>query len=548
MTTINEQPTAPPTGDSVVRLEGVTRHAGDTTLLHPTTLSVRRGEIVGIAGGSGAGKTTLLETMAGVHTPSTGRVDRRVGSAFVPQDDIIHLEMGLRRTLLHVAALRVAGLDASARADAVDRVLARVDLTDQADVRVGDLSGGQRKRASLASEMLTDPELFFLDEATSGLDPANASELMRSLRTLTDAGSTVVLSTHSPADLARCDRIVFVGRGGHVRFVGTPNEAKAHFRVDALADVYEQLNDPAQWTAPPTAERPYVARATDATGPEVIAVEAAEPTSPSGGRQLIGLIRRNVDLIRSNRLTLAILIGSPVFITSMMAALFPSGAFDSDAGSAAMAIQILFWMAFNSFFFGLTYGLLQVVNEFEIVRREARAGLCIDAYVGSKFAVLVPMLAVVNAAQLLAMEAAGRIPDLSAGEWFGVFTPLHLLSMAAVAIGLHASSAVQTSSQATLALPMLCFPQVLFAGAVVPVSEMGWLAEAMSFPLAVRWGFEPVGRVLDLGPAASQEAGTAGFAETFTGSPATGAIVLGIMAGVGLAATSRTLMRRTAAG
>ncbi|MEM7140681.1 MAG: ATP-binding cassette domain-containing protein [Actinomycetota bacterium] len=522
-----------------VRADRICRRAGDLTTLHPVSMTIRSGEIVGIAGGSGAGKTTLLETIAGVRSPSSGAVHRSVAAAFVPQDDIIHRELPLRRTLLHAASLRLEG-DADERARAVDQVLATLDLDDKADVVVDDLSGGQRKRASLGAEMLTDPKLFFMDEPTSGLDPANAAELLGSLRALAAAGSTIVLTTHAPADLIRCDRIVFVARGGHVAFVGTPTEAKAFFGVDELADVYGQLND---WAPATQVEK----RAAPVGSSEHPPAGAEERPRPSAVRQWRGLVRRNVDLITGNRLTLGILAGSPVFIIGMMTLLFPSGAFDTGAPSAALAIQTLFWLSFNSFFFGLTYGLLQVVGEFEIVRRERRVGLRIGAYVASKLTVLVPLLAVVNAAQILSMELAGRLPDLTMAERAGMFFSLQLLSTAAVAIGLHASSTVQNPAQATLALPMLCFPQVLFAGAVVPVSEMGWLGEAMSLPLAVRWGFEPVGRILDLGPAAAREAGTAGFVEAFTGSAAVGWLVLAALATASFAATVRTLRRRTAA-
>ncbi|MEM9516478.1 MAG: ATP-binding cassette domain-containing protein [Actinomycetota bacterium] len=521
-----------------VCVDDISYSVDGTTLLHPTSLSIDAGEIVGIAGGSGAGKTTLVEIIAGVRNPSSGRVKRRDVAAFVPQDDIIHRELPLRRTLLHTAALRMAGADAEERIAAVDHALLRLDLDAHRDVAVGDLSGGQRKRASLAAEMLTDPSLCVLDEPTSGLDPANAAELMRALRRLADSGSTVVVATHSPADLTSCDRVVFIARGGHVAFVGRPVDAPAFFGVDTVTEVYERLNE-----SPPAVEQMPTVETAETTGPTV---DAPAATGTSGWRQWLGLVRRNVDLIKGNRLTLGILVGSPVFIIGTMTFLFPAGAFDSDAATVELAIQTLFWMAFNSFFFGLTYGLLQVVGEFEIVRRERRAGLRIGAYVASKLAVLLPMLAVVNVAQMSMLEAAGRLPDMDIGQCVGVFVSLQLLSTAAVVLGLHASSAVHNASQATLALPMLCFPQVLFAGAVVPVSQMGWFAEAMSVPLAVRWAFEPLGNTLDLGPRAAQEASTAGFAEAFDGRPGVGWTILVVLIVGGTVGTIRTLQRRTA--
>jgi ABC-type multidrug transport system ATPase subunit len=118
-----------------------------------------------------------------------------------------------------------------------------VDLTDQTDVRVGSLSGGQRKRASIAAELLTDPHVFFLDEPTSGLDPVTSAELVTRLRRLADESATVVFTTHSVEDLAQCDRIVFMARGGRVGFVGTVDEALERFEVGSVAGLYRRLAD-----------------------------------------------------------------------------------------------------------------------------------------------------------------------------------------------------------------------------------------------------------------------------------------------------------------
>ena len=116
-------------------------------------------------------------------------------------------------------------------------------LTDHADVRVGSLSGGQRKRASIAVELLTDPHVFFLDEPTSGLDPVTSAELVARLRQLADRSATVVFTTHSVEDLAQCDRIVFMARGGRVGFVGTVDEALEQFGVGSVPELYRRLAD-----------------------------------------------------------------------------------------------------------------------------------------------------------------------------------------------------------------------------------------------------------------------------------------------------------------
>jgi ABC transport system ATP-binding/permease protein len=218
---------------------GVSQHAGQRQILHDVSLSVEPGELVAVVGGSGAGKTTLLEILAGVRAPSAGRVmhggvpvdagsARGSGVGYVPQDDIIHVEMPFVRTLRYAARLR---LPAGTSADRVDRVVDEtmrdLDLADRRDVVVRMLSGGQRKRASMAVELLTEPRTFFLDEPTSGLDPSTSAEVLRLLRRLTRRGVTVVLTTHEPAAIDRCDRVVFLARDGHLAFAGTPSQARA---------------------------------------------------------------------------------------------------------------------------------------------------------------------------------------------------------------------------------------------------------------------------------------------------------------------------------
>ena len=206
---------------------------GGKQVLQGVSFTVKACELVAVVGGSGAGKTTLLEALAGVRPAERGEVRfdgvdlyenfdsfRRL-LGYVPQDDIIHADLPLERTLRYAAALRLPEPRSSAEVDAaVERALAALDLSHRADVQVGALSGGQRKRASIAVELLTSPPVFFLDEPTSGLDPASSSELLRLLRGLADAGSTVVFTTHSVQDLARCDRVVFLAREGHLAFVG----------------------------------------------------------------------------------------------------------------------------------------------------------------------------------------------------------------------------------------------------------------------------------------------------------------------------------------
>src|SRR3954453_8990954 len=234
-----------------VDVDGVSRRVlsgrREATLLDAVTFAIAPGELVAIVGPSGAGKTSLLEVMAGIAAPTRGTVrfdgaDLHTNRAafrgvlgYVPQDDIIHADLPLGPTIRYAAQLRLPSSTGAAATDAaVKNALASVGLVERAHARVASLSGGERKRASIAVELLTDPHIFFLDEPTSGLDPITGAGVVKQLRDLADASATVVFTTHSIGDLERCDRVVFMARGGRVAFVGTVAAALQHFAVDSL--------------------------------------------------------------------------------------------------------------------------------------------------------------------------------------------------------------------------------------------------------------------------------------------------------------------------
>ena len=192
-------------------------------------------------------------------------------------------------------------------------VLHSLELEHRADVKVGSLSGGQRKRASIAAELLTRPRAIFLDEPTSGFDPATAAALMRTLRNLADEGTTVVLTTHNTDDLVVADRVAFLAPGGCVAFVGTMDDALVRFGARRNADIYARL-------------------AVDACTPSDRPRVEGSPSAPPQPRinpvhEWAVLSRRNLDVLSRNPLTLTILVGSPALVISMFVVLFKPNAF-----------------------------------------------------------------------------------------------------------------------------------------------------------------------------------------------------------------------------
>jgi ABC-type multidrug transport system ATPase subunit len=521
------------------------------------SLKIAPGELVAVVGPSGAGKSTLLEAIAGVSSISAGSVrfdgvDLHANSGefrgvigYVPQDDTIHPELPLRHSLRYAARLRLPSSTTVDEIDGVvDAAITTVGLSEQARVRVGALSGGQRKRASIAAEVLTDPRVFFLDEPTSGLDPSTSAELVAHLRTLADRSATVVFTTHSVEDLALCDRIVFMARGGRVGFVGDVAGALDHFGVDSVSALFRRLSDPDL-----SARAREVAPQSLGSGGRVGHFER-RPVA-SAFTQWRVLTRRTAETFVRNPLTLAILIASPILVVGMFVILFRPGAFDFDDPSPSSMVMIGFWIVFAAFFFGITYGLLQICTERTIVNRECLAGLRLGAYVASKVTVLVPFLLLVIVSMLGVLRLLDRLPSRPLATYASMTGSLLLCAVAALGLGLLASASVKTVAQATLALPMLCFPAVLFSGAILPVHLMPGAGALVSTVIPTRWAFEAIGHDLGarriladggspLGPPLLESYGDAG-----TGSTITYCLVLTAFVVVFLAATSTVLARTT---
>lgn len=495
-----EQTTSPPRAGVGIAAQGLGQSVrSGRQILTDISLSIAPGELVAIIGASGAGKTTLLEILAGVQRPAAGTVTYDGTAAagtigVVPQDDIIHRELPLARTLRYAARLRLPSTTAPAEiSDRVAEVLAELRLTDRAATPVGLLSGGERKRASIAVELLTRPGVFFLDEPTSGLDPAIAVELLRVLRALADTGATVVLTTHQITDVDHCDRVVVLTRQGRLAFTGTPAAAREFFGLRSLVEVHLRLDEatqPAEWpdrfAEQRAAEQPP--RTTDDAD-----IAATPPRRVGRLRQWAVLTARNTEIVARNRLTLAILLGSPLMVLGMFALLFRPGAFEPTRPSPTVTVMILFWIAFGGFFFGLTYGLLQICTELPILRRERLAGVRLVPYLLAKVAVLLPLLALVDLALLGVLRGMDRLPPVGGDDFAALYATLLLSSAAALALGLLCSAAVSDAAQATLMLPMLCFPQVLFVGAILPVPAMAVGGQWLSYAMSNRWAFEGLG-------------------------------------------------------
>lgn len=543
-------------------------------ILDGVTLSILPGEFVAVVGGSGAGKTTLMDAISGVRPATSGSVRyngrdyyRNLGLyrnslGYVPQDDIIHAELPLRRTLQYAARLRLPGdMSRADREAAVDDALRVLNLTAQSNLRVSSLSGGQRKRASIGVELLTRPRVFFLDEPTSGLDPATDRQMMEQLRRLADDGSTVVLTTHATKNIAHCDKIIVLARGGLLAFAGTPDEALGYFSVASFDEVYDRLGDeltPEEW-----AQRFHetgLYRQVVAGQPEVEAGEAGQPRALGAGggrshalRQWWVLLTRNLDVLATNARDMAIVLIQPIVIALLTLTVIRVHAFHLDVVNPRTPLVLVFILVSTAIFYGVSNSIREIVKEYSIFRRERMVNLSIGSYVLSKAAVIAPILILEEVLFVLVLILGQRLPDRGLAVYGPLIVNLWLNAFAAMAMGLFVSASSTSSDQASRLVPIMLIPQLLFSGALFSVPSMSTAGQWISRLMQSKWALDSVGHILDLngifkhGRSLLAPAVLKDYGDTFGASIALGWVVLvGICIGF-LALTYLALRRKSIA-
>ena len=503
-------------GALTLEARGLTVQAGGNTILNDVSLAIAPGELVAVIGESGSGKSTLVKALAGVSRPDRGTATlngepvtaRQTDTGYVPQDDIVHGLLTVREALRYAAQLRLPP-DAEDRSveRTIERVLAEVGLDDRADIRIDRLSGGQRKRASVASELVNRPSLLFLDEPTTGLDPRLEAQLMDLFRRLAEPGArAVVLVTHATVSLDLCDKLVVMGRGGELAFFGPPAEAKQFFGTSSYEGIYHALDDrPAtDWRRDFDAGRTELAPVEgDERAPEPGPAGSPRAKQSSFG-QVAVLLSRYAKLFARDRRNLAILFGQVPIIAIATALLFKSGVFDQPSfadpkavGRPRDGIQLLFILVTTAIWFGALDGSREIVKERAVSGREAAIGVGWGAYLTSK-ALLLAGVAAAQTMLLALIVFTIRPLEQDLGEYGMVVGLLVLTSIAAVGMGLAISAVVRSEDQATSFIPLALIPQLLFAGAIVPVERMGDVIAAASNVVFARWALAGVGSVADM--------------------------------------------------
>ncbi len=229
--------------------------AGAIAILQGIEFHLRPGELCALIGPSGAGKSTLIKALLGLRNPDQGHI--RLGGrpvqtsgpvGYVPQEDTLHQSLTIREALTYAARLRLPRLDERRRGRRIVSICGKLDLGERLDVRIKRLSGGQKKRVSVALELLTEPPVLILDEPTSGLDPGLEARMMELFTKVAATGRIVLVATHAMQSLTKCDGLLVIV-AGRVAYFGHPGDAQDYFQVKTFAGIFDRLKTrtPAAW-------------------------------------------------------------------------------------------------------------------------------------------------------------------------------------------------------------------------------------------------------------------------------------------------------------
>ena len=469
-----------------------------------------------VIGPSGAGKSTLFRALLGEVADVSGSVSF-AGEAvsptglpgslvsFVPQDDDLPSDLTVRQAMRVTARLRLAAdLTGADLARRTEDVMARLGLTEHADAEIAALSGGTRKRVSVALELLSDPIVLILDEPTSGLDEGLDRRLMQLMAGLARSGTAILVVTHSMVNLGESDQVLAITGRGTSGYLGPPHEMCQAFGAQTFADVMDKLR-----AGQSSGVRPVRNNAATAPGSRQLPVPAQRNQTPVlAARELRRLVptagtgcgKRIRMLARAGQHLLM----APVLIALLACLAGSQGLASTPRNPSNQLTVVLCVLSITTAFFAAALTSGSIVSDYAVIKREARWGIRADSVVISRF---------------LVFGAAGALQGALATVLFLTFRPgpsydepvpgsvlllisLCLLCVASAAAGMFISALSRTVQQGVFALMMLSVTQVVLSGLIIPLGSPGDAGDGvlawLSWLMPIRWAVVALGAGMDL--------------------------------------------------
>jgi len=452
--------------------------------LHECSFEIPSKSLMAVMGPSGCGKSTLLKALNGDSPPSSGQVfisglelnanydylKTQIG--YVPQDDIVHRELTVEQSLFYAAKLRLEQSDSASIQQKIEQVLKDLNIEHIRHNLVGKISGGQRKRVSIAVEILTDPLILILDEPTSPLDPQTIEEFLEILRNLSNKGTTVIMVTHKPEDLNYMDSVIFMAEGGYKVYQGNTSGYLQHFQVDDTIKVYAQLALPhaTKWINNHKQNHPEL-------GAMQTPKEKQNSRHANFFHQYWWLTIRYFNIKLNDRLNTLVMVGQAPIIAGLICLIF------KDITSA-----VPFLLSVSAVWFGANNAAREIVGEAPIFKRERMFNQGIMAYMLSKITVLGTFAAIQSLLFTLIIASNFSNVDPSWNAPAQSFLWMLFVSLAASMMGLFLSAIVSTTEKVMTLVPIALIPQIMLAGVVAKITSP--IVEILSYITLSRWGNE----------------------------------------------------------
>lgn len=469
------------------------------TILSNLSLSIERGEFIAIVGCSGAGKTTLMNILSGYSKPSRGNVyieglnlleeeyyfKGRI--AYVPQEEILDQTLTLYKSLEYSLKLRMKGISKKESKKTIQHILKILELSHVKNTMIKNLSGGEKKRASIATEMLSDPNLFLLDEPTSGLDANIEKKIMRKLREIADTGKTIIITAHTVSNLNLCDKVLFMGTNGRICYYGPYKDIFKYFGVEEFVDIYDLLKeDSLSWY------KKYKENQKKIELPEPMEKEKNERVGFFS--QTITLVKRYLSSLINNKFMLILLLGQALLMAFLICVAVEKEGFLNPVTSSMMCVA--FTLA--SMWLGLFNTIQEIVKERDMLKKEYMSGLNFASYIVSKI-IVVAFLCLYQAITCVSIVYFHLSPRPEDALLFHTLSELiinfFLVAFSTSIIGLFISSLVKETKTTLILSPLYMMIQMLFSGMFVPFIE---ITKNISYFTSGRWGFESFGTISNL--------------------------------------------------
>ena len=487
-------------------------------VLAELSFSAEPGTLTAVIGLSQASTTALVDLLGGAVQPSVGTVrfdghdvaadHQRPHIGLVPRYDLLHPALTVEQALGYAAELRLPpGTSADHRRQTVHRALDEMELSSLRTVQVGNLTAEQRKRPSIATELLSGPSLLVLDEPTAGLDQPAGREMTARLRGLADDGRVVVVGTTSPADLDSYDQVLLLTATGTPAFAGPPSQIGADLGTSDWTEIVARVS-----ADPYGAHDAYLARQQEAAPAESVPGTSVEPPAPAARlrlwRQIVIAARRQAWMLVGDQryfifLTiLPLLFGAIALLVPGHSGLGPANPYGS---SPDEAVEILAVLNIGAVVMGTALAVRDLFCEQRMFRREQANGLSASAFLAGKI-VVYSFVVIIQTSIITTVAVVGKGAPTHGGVLLGhskfgaaleLFVTLAATAIVTALVALALSSLANYPEQTLLAAVLIVLISLVFSGAMFPVAGRFGL-DQISWFVPSRWGFAASASTVDV--------------------------------------------------